>query len=97
MLSRVRIGQQTVEDIQKLHGRELKIYRNDPKYPSDILHLFTSFESAQEYNQYMLSKQDSAEFEMARILFPKLHRIFPATWGKKLLSIVEKPVVWKQG
>ena len=53
LLNRIRTGSQTSEDIALLQTRIIN--RNDPNYPSDTLHVFTTNRLTDEHNEVMLS------------------------------------------
>ena len=62
-LPRLRIGDHTTETIEKLKQAQVKFKRDDPRCPSNLLHLFTEHVYADKYNQYMLSRLQSVAYK----------------------------------
>ena len=47
------MGKHTEQDIDKLNERAPTLHREDPVYPISTLHLFPSFDSVQENNDFL--------------------------------------------
>ena len=54
--SRVRIGEETSDDVHELMQRENLLDREDNRYQLEAHHLFATFNAAQEHNMFMLER-----------------------------------------
>lgn len=61
VLSRIRKGRQTDDDIKYLQQASLTIDRSDQNYPKHVLHLFAEVATANNYNTFMLSSMETDE------------------------------------
>ena len=77
MLSTLRAGEQTDADINSLKNCVLPLSRDHPRYPLSTIHLFSSIDSAQEHNEFLLKRLNHDELNNgAKDTIPKIPTYF---------------------
>ena len=86
-LSRLRVGEQTDAEKNSMKNRVSPLSQDHPRYPLSTIHLFASFDSAQEHNEFLLKKlsQDEVNIE-AKDTIPKVPTYFEGSLASAATS-----------
>jgi ATP-dependent exoDNAse (exonuclease V) alpha subunit len=67
ILGRIRIGEQTEDDVSVLSTRLIVVNRESPLYPIEVLHIFATNKQCDEHNLYCLSKLQTPVYRVAAV------------------------------